>query len=751
MTLSIRFMSRLLAATVLLATAILVVGAVYTYRLMPPVPKRVVTTDGTLVYTGADIAAGKAVFQRRSVMDYGTLLGNGGYFGPDFTAEYLAWMTALMRDRYARDQFDRPFDALPLQAQAAVASRVRRELKHTTYQSGVLTVSPVYAAAHREVQQRYARRFVHGDLEAGIAPGALRTDQEAYRFCDFVSWTAWFAVADRPGRQYSYTSNWPYDPAVGNVPTQLNFFWTVATVGIIFLALGALLVIYRFVALEAIPLAPLPPLRGFTPGPLQKAITPLFVAGAGLFAMQTLAGGYLANAFASRVDFYGMFGRLGLVRMAVLPFPAVRAVHVDLALFWVSLLWMASGLFLAPFLGGANTRRLGIGARWLAAILALSVGGSLVGVYLGTRGFLGRWWFWFGSEGLEYLEMGRAWKLGIILAFALWLGLMASSLWARLRQPMGHLPRLLLLSGGGIALVFLAGLAYRPETNFVVTDFWRWWVVHLWVEGIFVFFQLVITALLLGGMGFISGEMVAKNIYFEAVLVLFAGILSIGHHYWWVGEPAMWLGVGSVFSTLEIIPLVVLLSHAAADYRTLRRQGGAFPHRMALLFIIASGAWQFLGSGVLGLLINFPLVNYYEHGTYLTVAHAHGSFLGGYGFLAIGLALFCLRYAAPPASWRDLPLMGAFWALNLGLGLMLAVSVIPTGFLQLLEVYRNGLVAARALDFYNHPLVHSLMKWRLPGDILLTLGALVLCGEFTRLAWAGRTVRGGEHPLEARR
>ena len=153
----------------------------------------------------------------------------------------------------------------------------------------------------------------------------------------------------------------------------------------------------------------------------------------------------------------------------------------------------------------------------------------------------------------------------------------------------------------------------------------------------------------------------------------------------------------------------------------------------------------------MGLLINFPLVNYYEHGTYLTVAHAHGSFLGGYGFLAIGLALFCLRYAAPPASWRDLPLMGAFWALNLGLGLMLAVSVIPTGFLQLLEVYRNGLVAARALDFYNHPLVHSLMKWRLPGDILLTLGALVLCGEFTRLAWAGRTVRGGEHPLEARR
>jgi nitric oxide reductase subunit B len=738
MTISIKSISRVLVITVLLAVAALVVGAVYTYRLMPPVPDRVVATDGTLVYTGADIAAGKEVFQRRSLMDYGTLLGNGGYFGPDFTAEYLEWMTTLMLDRYARDQFGRPFTDLPAAEQAAIASRVRHERKHTAYQSGVLTVSPVYAAAHREIQQRYARRFVRGDLEAGIAPGAIRSEDVAYRFADFVSWTAWFAVANRPGRDYSYTSNWPYNPALGNVPTVLNFFWTVATIGIIFLALGALLLVYRFVTLEPVLLTPLPPLRGFAPGPFQQAITPLFAVGAGLFLMQTLVGGYLANAFASRVDFYGMFGRLGLVRMAVLPFQALRAVHVDLAIFWVSAMWMASGLFLAPFLGGADTRWLGTGARWLTMILVLSVGGSLVGIYLGTRGFLERWWFWLGSEGLEYLEMGRVWKLGIILAFAIWLLLMTSSLWTRLRQPMGHLPRLLVLSGGGIAVVFLASFAYRPETNFVVTDFWRWWVVHLWVEGIFIFFQLMVTALLLGGMGFITAEMAAKNIYFEAVLVLFAGILSIGHHYWWVGEPAMWLGVGSVFSTLEIIPLVVLLYHAAADYGSLRRQEIAFPHRMALLFIIASGIWQFFGSGVLGLLINFPLVNYYEHGTYLTVAHAHGSFLGGYGFLAIGLALFCLRYVTPSGHWRDLPLVVAFWALNLGLGLMLFVSVIPVGFLQLQEVYQNGLVAARSLDFYNQPAVHFLMKWRLPGDSLIILGALVLFGEFARLAWVSR-------------
>jgi nitric oxide reductase subunit B len=740
-TVTIKAISRVLLVTVLVAMAAMVAGAVYTYRLMPPVPDRVVSTDGSVLYTAPDIVVGKEIFQQRSLMDYGTVLGNGGYFGPDFTAEYLDWMSLLMRDRYARDRHGRRFADVAATDRAAIASRVRDELKRNTFRGGVLTVSPVFAAAHRQIQQRYANRFVRGELGAGIAPGAIRDQEDAYRFTDFVSWTAWFAAGDRPGRDYSYTNNWPYNPAIGNVPTALNFFWTVATIGIIFLALGLLLLVYRFVNLEPLSIAPVPSLDGFVCGPIQHATVPLFAVAAGLFFVQTLAGGYMANAFVSRVDFYGVFGRLGLLRMALLPFQAVRAVHVDLAVLWVVGMWMASALFLVPFLGGANTRALGNGTRWLTAILVLSVVGSLGGIYLGTLGLLGRWWFWLGSEGLEYVEMGRVWKLGIVLAFALWLVLMTRSLWARIREPLGHLPRLVLLSGGAIAAAFLASLVYRPETNFVVTDFWRWWTVHLWVEGIFAFFQLVVTALLLAGMGLITGEVAAKNIYFEAVLVIFAGILAIGHHYWWVGEPSMWLGVGSVFSTLEIIPLVVLLFHAATDYASLRERGPGFPHAVALLFIIASGVWQFFGSGVLGLLINFPLVNYYEHGTYLTVAHAHGSFLGGFGFLAIGLTLFCLRYTTAPSRWRDLPLLGAFWALNLGLMLMLFVSVIPVGFLQLQVVYQDGLVAARSLEFYNQPIVHALMKWRLPGDGLIVLGALALFAEILGVARAGWSSR----------
>ncbi len=738
MKVTLRGISRALAVTVALSMVAMVAGAVYTYRLVPPVPDRVVTPDGMIVYTAADVATGKVVFQRRSLMDYGTVLGNGGYFGPDFTAEYLDRIAALLRDAYARGQFDRDFADLAAVDQAAITSRVQAELKRNSLDGSLLTVSPAYAAAHRRIHEWYADRFVKGDLEAGIAPGTIRSVEDAHRFADFVGWTVWFAVANRPGRDYSYTNNWPPDPAVGNVATPLNFFWTVATLGIVFLMIGLLLLAYRYINLEPMTIAPVPDVRGFAPGPLQRALIPLFLVATALFSIQTLAGGYLANAFASRTDFYGIFGRLGLLRMDVLPFQAIRAIHVDLAVLWVVGMWMASALFLAPFLGGENTSGLGRGAGLLTAVLVLSVAGSLGGIYLGTRGLLERWWFWLGSEGLEYVEMGRLWKLGIIAAFAIWLLLMGRSLWRRLREPVGHLPRLLILTGGAIAAAFLASLAYRPETNFVVTDFWRWWTVHLWVEGVFAFFQLIVTALLLGGMGLITGEIAAKSIYFEAVVVLLAGILAIGHHYWWVGEPAMWLGVGSVFSTLEIIPLVVMLFHAADDYVKIREKGAIFPHRLALLFVVASGVWQFFGSGVLGLLINFPLINYYEHGTYLTVAHAHGSFLGGFGLLAIGLALFCLRYTVGPERWRDGPMLAAFWALNLGLVLMLFVSVMPVGFLQLQEAYQHGMVAARSLAFYNQPVVHALMKWRLPGDTLIILGAFLLFAEVVRLAWSRR-------------
>jgi nitric oxide reductase subunit B len=143
------------------------------------------------------------------------------------------------------------------------------------------------------------------------------------------------------------------------------------------------------------------------------------------------------------------------------------------------------------------------------------------------------------------------------------------------------------------------------------------------------------------------------------------------------------------------------------------------------MFIIASGFWNFIGAGVLGFFINLPLVNYYEHGTYLTVGHAHAAMFGAFGFLALGMATYMLRISSKPAQWTERRLRWAFWLWNVGLAVMVFVSVLPVGFLQLETAFTESYAAARSLAFYNGELVQLLFWARLPGDSMIILGTLV--------------------------
>jgi len=366
----------------------------------------------------------------------------------------------------------------------------------------------------------------------------------------------------------------------------------------------------------------------------------------------------------------------------------------------------------------------------------------MAGIYASIRGWItGPEWAIIGSEGTEYLEMGRLWRAGLGLGFVLWTVILISIL-ASARVRWRPLLNLLMLAVGGITAAFFASFIYRPDSHWVVIDFWRWWTVHNWVEGIFAFFQLLVTGWFLAGLRLVTREEVTKSAYLEGILVLLAGFLAIGHHFWWVGEPTMWLGVGSVFSTLEVLPLFLLLFSAL---RVLKAKAVILPtqHRLPLYFFLAAAVWQFIGSGILGLLINLPVVNYYEHGTFLTVAHSHASFLGGFGFIALGLLLYAIRHAGPD-GWSERRLFWGFWALNVGLALMLVVSVVPVGVLQLLEAMQVDYAAARSLAFYQQPLVFLLNELRLPGDTLIILGAALLAWEV--VPKTGRILRGQSIP-----
>lgn len=722
----LRTLNRIFVAVVLVCLLALFTGTYFTFVGVPPIPNVVASTDGEVLFTYEDLTAGKAVFHKYNLMSYGTLLGNGAYYGPDYTAEYLGFVSAELAMRGGTEL---------------------EQVRSSQVINGTLTLPTWWREVHQRVREYYYDFYVRGNSEAGIGPGTIATKEEAYKLADFIAWTGWISLAQRPGSDGSYTNNWPHEPSLGNRPTPTNLFWTAISIAIA-LALAALIVI----AFEYVRVEPVPELPAAVPGSFrilaaQRALIPLFVIATSLFLIQALAGGYIANAFASRQDFYGIFGLLGLERATVLPFSAVRAAHVDLGIFWVLGMWMASALFLAPFLGGRERPWLSPVTWLMTTILAMGIGGTVVGIYLAVRNYLGDAWFWFGTEGMEYVDMGRVWKLLIVLAFALWIAALVGWYWQVMRSPSGHIQRILVGMGVAISVAFLPSLAFLPSTHFVLADFWRWWTIHLWVEGIFAFFQVAVTAVVFLHLKLVSRELATKTVYLEGFLVIMAGTLAVGHHYWWIGEPSFWISIGSVFSTLEVIPLFLLLIHAFATNRRVDANSQAAVHRVALWFIMASAVWQFIGSGVLGLLINFPIVNYYEHGTYLTVAHAHGSMLGGFGFLAIGLMLYGFRFLIPAKQWPEKQLLVAYYLLNVGLALMLFLSVVPVGLIQLNAVLTGTYESARSLAFYEQPMINLLMKLRMPGDTLIILGAALLTTQAVRIWWMS-TRRAGRDPLD---
>lgn len=727
MRLTISQMNRLLLVVILASVTVLLWGTVQTYRSLPPLPEAFVTADGQAVFTRADIKAGQATFQRYNLMGFGTLLGNGSYFGPDFTAEYLALLRDGLVERFAQREFNRPPTALESEQEAQVLAQAQTNARSIKQRGNQVLITTEWAAAHQDIVKIYQKRFVNGEPELGVASHTLQPE-EAEALAAFVGWTAWFSLAPRPGSDGSYTNNFPPLPDLGLTPTVQTLSWTAWTLGLVLLLALLIVLAYTFVEVESIPELPL--LSEVVDQPLnflQKAALFLLAGCALVFLAQSLAGGYLANAYAGRADFYGLFSWLGLERMAVLPFQAIRAAHTTMAVIWVVGMWMAGSVYTALLLGG-NAKPWHRPVAILSIIvLALSVTGTMAGIYASIQGWLtAPEWAIIGSEGTEYLEMGRLWRAGLGLGFVLWTAILISVL-ASARVRWRPLLNLLMLAVGGITAAFFASFIYQPDSHWVVIDFWRWWTVHHWVEGIFAFFQLLVTGWFLAGLRLVTREEVTKSAYLEGILVLLAGFLAIGHHFWWIGEPTMWLGVGSVFSTLEVLPLFLLLFSAL---RVLKSKALALPtqHRLPLYFFLAGAIWQFIGSGILGLLINLPVVNYYEHGTFLTVAHSHASFLGGFGFIALGLLLYAMRHARP-GGWSERRLFLGFWALNIGLALMLVVSVVPIGVLQLLEAMQVDYAAARSLAFYQQPLVLLLNELRLPGDTLIILGAALLAWE----------------------
>ena len=718
-----------LLITLVVTVGILIYGTIATYDMAPHKPDRFVTASDQTIMTRDDIVAGQAAFQQADLMDYGSLFGMGSYFGEDYTATFLEALGKEVNNILALQQTGRPYAALSASRQYGIRLKMQQALQTIPLTQRVVTLPNAVAQAVANIKQRAVQELLSNNFAAGWTRADSLTPATAGQLADFLIYSSFTTIARRPGTDYSYTNNWPYQPDVGNTPTTGTFIWTWVSFAWVLLAIGAVVFIfYRYIhGPDDGPKEVL--LKGFPAlTESQKKTGKYFLTVALLFLLQIAAGTIMAHDYSERTSFYGW--NLN----TLLPFAFLRSMHTQLPILWIGLAWIGAGLFIAPFIGGKEPKHQGLLVDLLYIDTVVITVGGLFGDYAGIKGwFQGFSWFWIGNQGLAYLELGRAYQIGLFAGLAIWSVLIGRAMWPALkaRKDFLSVEHILFYSTINIALLYAFGMIPVTWINssFTIADFWRWWVVHLWVEQAFELFVVAVTGYFLMALGLVSRRTTLLAILFEVILIFLGGDDGVGHHMYWVGEPGMWLSVGSMFSYIEVLPLVLLVIESLIDQRRLITSQANFPHRVAYLYILGSAFWNFVGAGVLGGgMINAPLVNYYEHGTFLTLAHAHTALFGAFGLIAIGLVYFVLRYIVGQRPWSDTLGVWAFWLYNAGMVLWLVLNFWPIGFAQLAAVYEHGYAYARSLQFYNGT---TLWQWlRMPGDIVFALGAVLMAADF---------------------
>jgi nitric oxide reductase subunit B len=716
------------AVVVLFGFFVLGLLAYRTYQSDPPVPRQVVDPAGRVLFTGSEIKEGQKVFLRKGLMEYGSIFGHGAYLGPDYTADYLRRASESVRRSYGGPRSDTALQRTITDFQANRYDSGTRTLRYTAPQG----------RAFEELRLHYEDFFGTPSTKYGLRPGAIEDPAQIRELTAFFSWSAWAASARRPGHNYSYTNNWPPEPLVDNKPTANVIVWSIISliallggVGLLFGAFGR----WNFLGWHGREQATLSfrPPGDVVLTPAQRTTGLFFLVMAVLFLVQALVGAASQHYRAELGDFFG----IDLAK--ALPFNLVRTWHVQLAIFFVSTSYLAAGIFLAPMIA----RREPKGQKWLAlgllGALFVVVAGSLFGELADAHGWFDDVWSWLGRQGFEYLDLGRLWQVLLVIGLFFWVAILFRGLRGRLSQEhAGNMPWLFFFAALAIPAFYAVGLLARATDNFTVTDFWRFWVVHLWVEDFLELFTTVMVAYIFVLLGVVRERVALTVIYLDILLYSAGGVIGTMHHLYFSGEPAEHLALGAVFSAAEVIPLTFLTVEAWSFLQLGARQESKsatpFPHRWAVMFLVAVGFWNFLGAGIFGFLINLPIVSYYEIGTALTANHGHTAMMGVYGMLAVGLALFCLRYLIPAERWSDRAAKTSFWSLNIGLAWMSFATLFPLGIRQLYKSVDNGYFEARSLDFLTDSTNKALEWLRFPGDVLFIVGGVL---PLLYLCWLG--------------
>lgn len=716
------------------------------YLSAPPIPSAVVTHDGDTVFTGEQIRRGQQAWLAAGGQQLGTVWGHGSYVAPDWSADWLHREAVALRDlrSAALAKGGAPTDA----DQGAIAAALKAEMRRNTYDaaSGRLTVSPERAQAIRQVAAHIDGLFGTDPKLAtlreqyAMTEGTLPAAADRAALTAFFFWSSWAASTDRPGEAgLSYTSNWPHEPLVGNTMTGSAAMWSMVSVVLLLAGIAAMLWFHGSTSSHGDPAARPPqadPLLNLVATPSMKATRKYFFAVIGLLLLQIGMGAITAHYAVEGQAFFG------LPLAEVLPYTVSRTVHTQVGIFWIATAWLATGLYVAPLLGGREPKFQKAGVDFLFWALIVLVVGSTATSWLGTlqhRGF--DFAFWIGNQGLEFTSMGRLWQYLLFVGLILWVVLLGRALWPALKTPSETrgLIAMVFLSATCIGGFYASSLTWGQNTHYSMIEYWRWWLVHLWVEGFFEVFATAVIALIFTKLGLVRTTSANRAIVAETIVFLFGGILGTLHHLYWTGTPTSVIAVGAVFSALEVVPLTLIGLEALQTYRASKNVGWLGAYKWVVLSFVAVGFWNTVGAGLLGFAINPPASLYYVQGLNMTPAHGHAALFGVYGMLGIGLMLFCLRGLYARALHADRLLKPAFWGLNAGLAMMVFLSLLPAGIYQAWASITQGLWYARSPEIVHSTVMEAFVWLRVPGDILFAAGGVYLALYAFRLLRRGGT------------
>ncbi|HJL60531.1 MAG TPA: cbb3-type cytochrome c oxidase subunit I, partial [Pseudomonadales bacterium] len=733
------------AALFALVSAISIAGLIYlggaTYTGSPPL-ENFKAANGDIVISREAIKGGEEVFHLRGLMSWGSFWGDGGERGPDFTADALHRTAMSMREFYAQELggSTSQYDTLPQYDKDAIAARVIRELHANTYdeESGFIGINDAEIYAFEELNKHYTRMFTDASYEEAFSPAGYISEPDQLRdLTAFFFWGGWVSSSNRPGENYSYTHNWPGDKDAGNTPTDATFMWSVFSIFALIFGIGAVLYVYGQMKEQ--------PVDVFEGGddngngqqslttydleneyvrPTQRATYKFFMLAIIVFGVQILAGIIIAT------DFVRPFG---MDLNELIPFTVARSYHTLLQIYWFFMCWVGYTIFFLPRISKVPPGQKGL-IDLLFALCVITGAGAIFGIYLGQTGVItGSMAYWFGSQGWEFMELGRFFQFTLLTSFALWILIIYRGVkpWLTTKN-MWSVPSWLLY-GSGIMVAFLFfGLMIQPEMNFAISDYWRWMVVHMWVEVTFEVFTTVIIGYMLVQMGLITRLMAERVIYLAVMLFLITATIGISHNFYWIAKPTGIIALGSVFSTLQVLPLLLL----TLDAWQMRQEGNSaeknrvegkqtFVMEGVWLFILGVNFWNIFGAGVFGSLINLPIVNYYEHATYLTGNHAHAAMFGVKGNIALGGMLFCCQHLFTRTAWNAKLVKTAFWSMNIGLAMMMFMDLFWVGLYQTYVAFAEGTWMARSQEIVTGPVFVYLTSARALGGLVFIWGGLL--------------------------